>query len=93
MGKGAQMGNQERMERGLRLFPTLVFVFLSLSCVLLFATPWTVTHQTPPSMEFPSKNTGVGSHFFLQGIFPTQGSNPDLPHCRQLLYQLSHQGI
>ena len=30
--------------------------------------------------------------FFLQGISPTQGLNPDLPHCRQILYQLSHQG-
>ena len=31
-------------------------------------------------------------HFLLQGIFPTQGSNPGLPHCRQTLYRLSHQG-
>ena len=31
-------------------------------------------------------------HFLLQGIFPTQGSNPGLPHCRQMLYLLSHQG-
>ena len=38
------------------------------------------------------KNTGVGSLSLLQGIFPTQGSNPGLPHCRQILYQLSHQG-
>ena len=37
-------------------------------------------------------NTGVGSLFLLQGIFPTQGSNPGLPHCRQILYQLSHKG-
>ena len=34
----------------------------------------------------PSKNTGVGSHALLQGIFPTQGSNPGLPHHRQILY-------
>ena len=34
---------------------------------------------------FPGKNTGVGCHFLLQGIFPTQGSNPDLLHCRQTL--------
>ena len=40
----------------------------------------------------PSKNTGVGSHSLLQGIFPTHGSNPGLPHCRQILYQLSHRG-
>ena len=37
------------------------------------------------------KNTGVGRLFLLQGIFPTQGSNPGLPHCRQILYQLSHK--
>ena len=38
------------------------------------------------------KNTGVGCHSFLQGIFPTQGSNLGLLHCRQILYLLSHQG-
>ena len=37
------------------------------------------------------KNTGEGSHSLLQGIFPTQGSNPDLLHCRQILYHLSHR--
>ena len=41
--------------------------------------------------ESPGKNTGMGSHSLLQGIFPTQGSNPCLPHCRQTLYHLSHQ--
>ena len=39
----------------------------------------------------PGQNTGVGSCSFLQGLYPTQGSNPGLPHCRQILYQLSHQ--
>ena len=38
------------------------------------------------------QNTGVGSLPLLQGIFPTQGSNPGLPHCRWILYQLSHKG-
>ena len=37
-------------------------------------------------------NTGVGSLSFLQGIFPTQGSNPGLPHCRRIFYRLSHKG-
>ena len=37
------------------------------------------------------QNTGVGSLSLLQGIFPTQGLNPGLPHCRQILYQLSHK--
>ena len=40
----------------------------------------------------PGQNTGVGSLSLLQEIFPTQGSNPVLPHCRQILYQMSHQG-
>ena len=39
----------------------------------------------------PGKNTEVGSLSLLQGIFPTQGLNPGLPHCRQIIYQLSHQ--
>ena len=42
--------------------------------------------------DFPDKNTGVGCHFLLQGNFPTQGSNPGLPHYRQTLYHLSHKG-
>ena len=40
----------------------------------------------------PGQNTGVGNLSLLQGIFPTQGSNPGLPHCRQILYQMSHKG-
>ena len=40
----------------------------------------------------PGQNTGVGSLSLLQGIFPTQGSNPGLPHCRRILYQPSHKG-
>ena len=36
--------------------------------------------------DFPGKNTGVGCHFLLQDIFPTQGSKLGLPHCRQTLY-------
>ena len=42
--------------------------------------------------DFPSKNTGVGCHSLLQGIFLTQGSNLGLLHCRQTVYHQSHQG-
>ena len=42
--------------------------------------------------DSPGKNTGVDCHALLQGIFPSQGSNPGLLHCRQFLYCLSHQG-
>ena len=41
--------------------------------------------------DSPGKNTAAGCHALFQGIFPTQGSNPDLPHCRRILYHLSHQ--
>ena len=42
--------------------------------------------------DFLGKSTEVGYHFLFQGIFPTQGSNPGLPYCRQMVYHLSHQG-
>ena len=43
-------------------------------------------------LNTPGQNTGVDSLSLLQGIFPTQESNPDLPHCRWIPYHLSHQG-
>ena len=58
----------------------------SLSRIWLFVTPWTIQ-----SMEF-SRPEYSRSLSLLQGILPTQGSNPGLLHCRQTLYQLSHQG-
>ena len=42
--------------------------------------------------DSPGKNPAVGCHALLQGIFPTQGQNPGLPHCRQILYHLNLQG-
>ena len=42
--------------------------------------------------DSPGRNTGVGCHFLLQEIFPTQGSNLGLPYCRQMLYHLSQRG-
>ena len=50
------------------------------------------TSQAPLSVEFSGKNTGVGTHSLLQGVFLTQGLNLDLLHFRQILYHLSHQG-
>ena len=43
-------------------------------------------------VDFPGKNTGLGSHSLLQELFPTQGSNPGLLHYKEILYLLSHQG-
>ena len=72
-------------------FPYLCQVKVkSLSRVRLFATPWTIRLLRP--WDFPGQITGVDCRFLLQGIFPTQESNPGLPHCRQTLYCLSHQG-
>ena len=64
----------------------LGWTWKSLSCVWLFVTPWTVQ-----STNSPGQNTGVSSLSLLQGIFPTQVSNPGLLQCRQILYQLRHE--
>ena len=49
-------------------------------------------HDLHSPWNSPGQNTGVHRCSLLQGIFPAQGSNPGLQHCRQILYQLSHQG-
>ena len=63
-----------------------MYVKVAQSCLTLWPhglyTPW----------NSPGQNTGVGSLFLLQGIFPTQGSNSGLLHCRRILNQLSHKG-
>ena len=68
--------------------------------VLCLATQLCLTlcnpmNSSPPGSfvcgDSPGNNTGVGCHGLLQRIFPTQGSNPGLSHCRQILYQLSHE--
>ena len=56
------------------------------------AAQWYPTLCKPRRLYSPDQNTGVGSCSLLQGVFPTQGSNPGPPHCRQILYHLSHQG-
>ena len=62
----------------------------------LCLTPCNAVDCSPPGSsvhgDSPGKNTGVGCHALLQGIFPTQGLNPGVPHFRQILYQLSHRG-
>ena len=64
--------------------------------VLCSVTQSCMTLSNPTRLLCPwdshGKNTGVGCHALLQGIFLTQGSNPGLPHCKEILYQLSHKG-
>ena len=60
------------------------------SCSLVSDSLWPRGLYCP--WNSPGQNTGVGSRSLLQGILPTQGSNPGLLHCRRILYPLSHQG-
>ena len=60
--------------------------------VLFFVTPWTVAHQASLSRELSRQAYWSGLPFPFQGIFPTQGLNLGLLHCRQTLYHLSHEG-
>ena len=70
------------------------FAMLSRSVKSDSATPWTVAHQAPLSIgNLQAWILGMGCRALLQGIFPIQGSNPGLPHCRWILYHLSPQGI
>ena len=70
----------------------IIFIncFKSLSCSVMSDSLW--PHGLYSPWNSPGQNPGVGSLSFLQGIFSTQGSNPGLPHCRRVLYQLSHKG-
>ena len=60
------------------------------SCSVVSDSLW--PHGLYSSWNSPGQNTRVGSLSLLQGIFPAQGSNPGLLHCRQILYHLSHKG-
>ena len=88
----------------LKIIPTLTLRYACLSDMLKvesvsrsIVSDSLQPHGLQPSrllcpQDSPGKNTGVGLHFLLQGIFPTQGSNSGLLHCRQILYHLSYQG-
>ena len=82
-------------------FPAYRFKYHCYCAVLCLVTPSCLTlcnplDCSPPGSsvhgDSPDKNTRMGCHSLLQGIFPTQGLNPGLRHCRQILYHLSHQG-
>ena len=70
---------------------TIMFLSLwSESCAVVSNSFW--PHGLYSPWTSPGQNTGVGSLSLLQGIFPTQGPNPGLLQCGQILYQLSHKG-
>ena len=62
-----------------------------LNLIWLFETPWRAAPRLLCPWDFPGKNTGVGCHSLLQGIFLAQGSNLCLLHCRRIFYCVSHQ--
>ena len=65
----------------------------SLNCVRLFVTPGTVAHPASLSMEFSRQDTGVDWHSLLWRIFPTQGLNLGLLHCKQIPNCLSYKAV
>ena len=75
-------------QRGSASLKVSMWVSESCSVVSDFLQP----HGLHSTWNSPGQNTSVGSPSLLQGIFPTQRLNPGLPHCRQILYQLSHKG-
>ena len=66
------------------------FIGICESCSVTYDSLW--PHGLYTLWNSPGQNTGVGTLSLLQGIFPTHGWNPGLPHFRWILYQLSHQG-
>ena len=92
-GQGNLMWLDEQWESRIQSlsYPRCVCVLSHFSNVWLFATTEEPSRLLSP-WDSPGKHTRVGCHALLQRIFPTQRSNPGLPHCRQILYQLSYQG-
>ena len=78
------------MLMSISLFMLVKISFVCISCSVVSDS--LQPHGLYSPWNSPEQNTGVGSHSPLKGIFPTQGSNPGLPHCRWILYQLSHKG-
>ena len=74
---------------GIESFPTSDLKWKSESHSAVSDSLW--PHGLYNPWNSPGQNTGVGNISLLQGIFPTQGSNPGLPHCWWILYQLSHK--
>ena len=74
------------------VFPCAVLCLAAQSCWTLCDPMDCSSPGSPVHGDSLGKNTGVGCHSLLQEIFQTQGSNPGVPHCRRILYCLTHQG-
>ena len=86
--------NQHRSCRNIQVFESLCCCVLCLvteSCPTLCDPVDCSPQGSSVHGNSPGKNIGVGCHSLFQGIFPTEGSNPGLTHCRWILYQLNHQ--
>ena len=83
-------------DRNTKVCHTYIAILMCLlsrfSRVWVFATPWTAAHQAPLSMGFSRQEYWSGLPFPSPGIFSTQGSNPSLLHCRQILYHWAGRG-
>ena len=87
--RGGGVGAVRSRGGGLAIKPGALFhkvESVSPSAVSDYATPQTIARQSPLSMEFSRQENSLGSRFLLQGISQTQGLNPGLLHCRQILY-------
>ena len=73
-------------------YKTYVMCLVTQLCLTLFDPMDCTPSGSSVHGDSPGKNARVGCHAFFQGIFPTQGWNPGLLHCRRILYCLSHQG-
>ena len=86
-GESHWIGIKDCVNRLMKVKVKVTQSSLSLCYPMDYSPPGSSVHR-----NCPGRNTGVGCHFFLQEIFPAQGSNPGFPPCRWILYGLSHQG-
>ena len=91
-GNFPQLNCYLQKKKNLNYLYHLVFVSVNEGERSLVVSTTLRPHGLYSPWNFPSQNTGVGSLSLLEGIFPTQGLNSGLLHCRQILYQLSHKG-
>ena len=79
------------------MFREFIYLFMKVEVVIyesgsrLVVSDSLQPHGLYSPWDSPGQDAGMGSHSVLQGMFPTQGLNPGLPHCRRILYQLSHK--